>query len=449
MSKSIKRLGAALLTGTMMVGMAAGASAVTYVAKIGSTGYKTLTEALEKVRNGQTIVLQSNITNECSVYDDDTALYGVGLYYEASASKSFTIDFNGHTVTERHSGAEFDGSMDAIYLGAGEDAGNLSITMKNGSIVSTADGTDGILITDENPSTPMTLTLNNMTIKASGEAAVNCFDAKLVVQSANLTGRDDAIYAENSTVNLIAGQFVGTGEDSDDGAVAVYDDDMKLNMDAVTTPGAPAIVRPSDWKTNPSTDISVLNFNDVKSGDWYYNYVYEMAGKGVVSGVKCWQFKPNDNVTREQFASILANAAGADLSQYKNKSEYSDVSSTKWSAPAIEWARVNDIASGSGKGKFSPTASITREQACVMLFKYQANIMKLEPQELVDMADYPDLDTVSTWAEDAVHVMLREGVMSGTAGKNGVAHVSPKGKTTRAQACTLISKLLALAETAQ
>ena len=84
-----------------------------------------------------------------------------------------------------------------------------------------------------------------------------------------------------------------------------------------------------------------------------------------------------------------------------------------------------------------------------MLFKYQANIMKLEPQELVDMADYPDLDTVSTWAEDAVHVMLREGVMSGTAGKNGVAHVSPKGKTTRAQACTLISKLLALAETAQ
>lgn len=445
MNKTGRHLGAALLTGAIMIGTAQGAFAAAPVAKIGSTGYKTLSDAIDKVSNGQTIVVQQNIANEYDGYR-----YGVYDIVE-QGSKSYTIDLNGHTITESH---EFTDkfSISGILIYATRGAGTVSVTIKNGTIISEANGTEGVQILDHDPSTPTTVTLSNMTIKAAGAVGVSCLSSNLIVQSANITGVNDAIYAEDSDVTLNAGRFIGTGADQDDGAIASYkknveDDSVELDRSRVVEPAAPAIIRPSNWKTSPSMDVSVINFEDVKATDWFYSYVYEAAEKGIVSGVETWKFQPNSNVTREQFASILANAAGADLSQYKNTSAYSDVSADKWSAPAIEWARQNDIAHGQTSDKFAPTASITRQEACVMLYKYQKNIMQIELQENVTVDTFPDRDEVASWAEEAVQAMLQEGVMSGVKnGKTGVVNIMPKGFATRAQSCTLIDKLLALSK---
>lgn len=439
MKKTIRRLAALMLAGCMASTMAAGASAASTAASIGTLNYASLNAAIRAVKSGETIILKSNISNANETYTVGTGK-GAAFFASANTPTSFTIDMNGYTIT---AGEE---SEAGLLIWADEGAQSLSITLKNGTISASGDDVSGIEIIDDNPDTVTTLTLTNMTIKATGGAGINCFDSALAVQSANIEGLDDAIYAEDSSVKLTAGKFVGTGADNaEDGAVTAYrfysDDSADWVADEIQTPGTPAIIRPENWKTNPSSTISITNFADVSSGKWYYDSVYEMARQGVINGVNAWTFNPEGNLTREQFAQILAGAAGADLDAYKGKSSFTDVAASKWSAPAIEWAREQGIVSGTGNGKFTPTASITRQEVCVMLYRYQQNIMQMPVKNIVTVGNYPDSNQVASWAEEAVQVMLCEGVMSGISG-NGKITISPKGTATRAQACRLISALL-------
>ena len=395
MNKYVKRLGAVTLAAGMLCGMVCSASAVNFAAKIGSTGYATLSEAMEKVQNGQTIVVQSNITNETA-----GNLAGVQLYYDGAAAKSFAIDFNGHSLTENRSGDP----VQALALCAGEKAGQVSITLKNGKISAGGENVCGIYIGDDNTSSPMTVTLQNMTVQAKGDAGILCSGAKLISQ-ANVSGVDDAVFAEDSTIELVAGTYTAAGQDSDDGVIAAYrttgEDSAELDFSLVRTPEAPAIVRPADWTSLRTMSLTVIHFADVKPS-WYYDYVYGAAQKGIVSGVgNVWTFLPNNAVTREQFAVILANTAGADLSRYKNISQFRDVPAGKWSAAGIEWARANGVLSGKGNGIFAPADSITRQEACVMLYQFQTNVLKLEPRKLVEVPAFADRSEVSSWAETA------------------------------------------------
>ena len=444
MKKTSKRLTALVLAGCMACGMAAGASAASTVASIGTKNYASLNAALRAVKNGQTVVLKSNINNANETY---TNAQGKGASYFASGNTatSFTIDLNGHTIK---AGEESDAGM-IVY--ADETAKNLSITLKNGTISTSGSDVSGVLIIDDDAGTATTVTLANMTVKAAQGAGVDCFDSSLVVQSANIEGMDDAIYAENAAVQLTAGKFVSTGTDEyKDGAIAAYrvysEDAADWAVDEVRTPGEPAIIRPADWKTNPASTVTITNFADVKSGKWYYDSVYEMARQGIVSGSNAWTFSPEGNVTREAFAQMLASASGADLNEYKGKSSFSDVAATKWSAPAIEWAKQAGVISGTGKGKFAPTASITRQEVCVMLYQYQKNVMNMPVQDVVSVGTYSDSNRVASWAKEAVDVMLREGVMSGVSNK-GTTTISPNSTASRAQACTLIASLLRIAST--
>ena len=445
MKRTFRQIGAAVLAGAMLCGMGAGAFAAGDVAKINSTGYRTLNKALEAVKNGETIVLLQNVSSSTESYWGGEGK-GVAYIHESSAAKSFTIDLNGKKITASGN------ADDALLIGADEGAGSLSVTLKNGTVSASGADVDAIWIEDYDASTPTTVTLRNMTVSADGDSAVYCLGANLDVQ-ANITGVDDAIYAEDSAINLLAGSFNATGTDSNDGAIASYlwidDENMTLDMSRVTTAGEPAIVRPADWKTTLPMSLSVTNFQDVQPGTdgrkpWYYDYVYEMANRGVVSGDgNVWTFSPSKNVTREQFAVMLASAAGADLSAYENRKTFSDVTHA-WSIRQIEWAYDNGIVSGRGNGKFAPTAAITRQEVCVMLYKYQANILNIEPRQVVEVGVYPDGDQVATWAETAVQTMLMEGIISGSDDK-GTVKLLPKGNATRAQICTMLSAMFKFA----
>ena len=46
-------------------------------------------------------------------------------------------------------------------------------------------------------------------------------------------------------------------------------------------------------------------FEDVKSGDWYYDAINWAAENGIVEGYSADAFGPNDPITREQMAAIL------------------------------------------------------------------------------------------------------------------------------------------------
>lgn len=56
---------------------------------------------------------------------------------------------------------------------------------------------------------------------------------------------------------------------------------------------------------------ATVNFKDVLPGEWYYNSIAEAVEAGIIKGHSNNTFKPNDLITREQMASMVARALKA------------------------------------------------------------------------------------------------------------------------------------------
>ena len=84
MKKIVQRLAAAVLSGCTIWSMAAGAFAASPAASIGSTAYPTLNAAIAAAKNGETIVLQSDID---SVKETYYVGVGKGAAYFGSTAK--------------------------------------------------------------------------------------------------------------------------------------------------------------------------------------------------------------------------------------------------------------------------------------------------------------------------------------------------------------------------
>ena len=83
-----------------------------------------------------------------------------------------------------------------------------------------------------------------------------------------------------------------------------------------------------------------------------------------------------------------------------------------WYEKAVAWGSENRIVSGTGLGKFSPEESITREQLAVMLANYARQSGKALGGA-AELSAFADAAEVSDWAKDAVAAMVGAGVLGG------------------------------------
>ena len=90
------------------------------------------------------------------------------------------------------------------------------------------------------------------------------------------------------------------------------------------------------------------------------------------------------------------------------------------------------MASGTGNGCFSPSRTITREQAAVMLCAvYRAAGGTVDAQSADRFTDH---SSISSWARDSVYFLSHQGVLAGTGG----GRFSPQN-TAQRQACLIMS----------
>lgn len=128
-------------------------------------------------------------------------------------------------------------------------------------------------------------------------------------------------------------------------AVSGYSDGTWAPDDACSRGMAATII----WRlAGEPQAASAPSFNDVHPGDWYYDAVAWAASEGIVAGIgDTGAFAPNDPVTREQVAKIMAlwcdaeSADGADLSRFVDPESVSD-----WALGHVGWAIDNKVISG-------------------------------------------------------------------------------------------------------
>ena len=106
-------------------------------------------------------------------------------------------------------------------------------------------------------------------------------------------------------------------------------------------------------------------FNDLV-GHWSAPFVETLAEKGLIKGFLNGTFKPDSQVTRAQFAALIA-AAFPDIEETRASSLFADVPENFWATEAIKQAQSQGFISGFPDGSFRPNAPMTRVQAIVAL----------------------------------------------------------------------------------
>lgn len=427
-NKITKRLGSLFLSAALLLPAAAGAFAVEPQAQIGTTQYTTLWEALEKVQDGQTIEILRDISNE-----------ELTLFCSCEASFNITIDLNDHTIYESTTN-----SPGFSYIAGGGSVAP-KVTIRDGTIRCTSKATvgspyaSGIWVESMDRTCRPVLVLDNMTISSTNDAGVNCIDAQVNVMGAAISAYDDAIYAQDGPVYIQAGNFYTPNDVSKNGAL------VAKNKATISMTAQDGIIRPENWQQQKSTLVRAIWFKDVRPYDWFYDKVYDMTRRGLISGKNSWTFGSLDSITRAEAVTLLAAASGQDVSKYSASAMFYDVDPNSWYNHYIGWAVSNGIANGYGYGAFGPNDTITREQLAVMLYSYQNKIMKKDVVETVTPSEMPDADQISDWAQTAMDAMMREGIISGDLGQDDVVRINPQAEATRAQAACMLYQLLALA----
>ncbi len=116
----------------------------------------------------------------------------------------------------------------------------------------------------------------------------------------------------------------------------------------------------------PSQTPSSNQFQDIPadvSGTQYEEAIYNLMSVGVISGYLDGTYRPDNTMTRAEFAVVAVRAMGYDdILPQQTQSLFYDVPSTHWAAPSIELLTQMGYLDGYGDRMFGPDDDITYGQ---------------------------------------------------------------------------------------
>jgi hypothetical protein len=150
-------------------------------------------------------------------------------------------------------------------------------------------------------------------------------------------------------------------------------------------------------------------FSDVPTSYWAYDAINSLSVKDIVSGYPDGTFKPDASITRAEFATMLVKALG--LNTAGSTGQFTDVTTGDWCYGSVNTAVYASLTSGIGDHLFSPNDPITREQMAVMVAKaLGTNAPAVDRTEL---NAFSDRSAVSSWAVTGMEDVVKAGILSG------------------------------------
>ena len=178
-------------------------------------------------------------------------------------------------------------------------------------------------------------------------------------------------------------------------------------------------------------------FTDI-SDYWGATYVDFLYNSGVTTGYDDGTFRPNQNITRAQFAVMLYRYLGLDESQYADVTlPFADNASIpEYAVPAIRALYTEGIINGStgsdGRIYFNPNSSLTRAQAATMIGRTQEKGYATTALIFTDSASIP------AYATYYIQTMAAQGIIGGYT--DGT--FKPNNNITRGQMAKILYNLM-------
>ncbi|MGB3652210.1 MAG: DUF1565 domain-containing protein [Rivularia sp. (in: cyanobacteria)] len=233
----------------------------------------------------------------------------------------------------------------------------------------------------------------------------------------NLIRNNERYDVNNATRNI---QLLAIGNDIDESKI---EGQVEFVAAAVTPPpgGATAFV-------------------DVAPNYWAKSYIEALASKGIIAGFPDGSFKPNEPVTRAQFAAIINKAFAPQAQQ--QAINFSDVSSNFWAYSAIQSATKSPFLAGYPNNTFRPQLEIPRVQVLVSL----ANGLGLTTNNPNVLSVYSDASQIPDWASSPVAAATATQLV---VNYPTATQLNPSREATRAEVAAFVYQALVNAGKAQ
>lgn len=173
--------------------------------------------------------------------------------------------------------------------------------------------------------------------------------------------------------------------------------------------------------------------------------VEALASRGIITGEAAngaYIFRPNDTMTRAEFAAIVVRALGLETSA---RNVFSDIKPGAWYAAYIDTANYYGIVNGTSAATFEPNSKITRQEAAAMVAraaKLCGMDIEMESYEVLNMlAQFGDYVTINDWAREFVAFCYSEDILD-----RSDLDVEPKRAILRCEIAQMLYNLLDKAE---
>ncbi len=187
-------------------------------------------------------------------------------------------------------------------------------------------------------------------------------------------------------------------------------------------------------ETENSGVIQVNPFDDLKGFEWAESSIVNLFKKGVVSGKAERSFCPQDNITREEFAKLVA--AAVNINVKSNAVPFEDVSEGDWFYEYVSTLYSAGIINGVNETMFGTGTKITRQDAVVMIDRVMEKCSLIEEDyEKVD--DFRDSILISDYALESINRLKSNGLIAGDENNS----FNPKNFITRAEAAVMIFRV--------
>lgn len=175
-----------------------------------------------------------------------------------------------------------------------------------------------------------------------------------------------------------------------------------------------------------------ISFADVPAEHWAYVAVGELCLTGTISGYDDQSYRPQNNITRAEFAKMVASLSD-DIEKLNTHTGFADVAPADWYFAYVTDAAAKKLINGAD-GAFRPDEYISREDAVLIIYRL-LSAKETAPRGNKIFADRKD---ISEYAKQAVGAMGAAGIVEGS----GDNMFLPKNQITRAEAAQLLYNAL-------
>ncbi len=178
-------------------------------------------------------------------------------------------------------------------------------------------------------------------------------------------------------------------------------------------------------------------FSDVPTNYWASPFIAELARRNVIAGFPDGTFKPEQPVTRAQFAAIVRQAF--QKAAERSGTQFVDVPANYWANAAIQDAYTKGFLAGYPGNRFEPDQNIPREQVLVSLANGLDYTATGEATTVLNQA-FSDANAISGYAQTPVAAATQRQIV---VNYPNVRFLNPTETATRADVAAFVYQALA------